>query len=273
MNRAFAIAACEMRILQRNLWLVVATVIMVLFALALTFAGSAPTGSLGVDMLTVSVASMTTLSVYLAPLLALMISFDAIAGDADRGSLALLLSYPASRGEVLLGKFMAHLSALAIAMVIGFGSAGAVAAWSGGAGTESLIALARLIVTSIILGAVFVTLGYFISSLASSSTAAAGMSAGLWLIFVVLYDLGLLGAVVMDQGGSFTQTLFPWLMVANPADAFRVWNIAGSDSVALTSGMTGAASALPVWAAPVSLLLWPLIGFGAARLAFRRIEP
>ena len=70
---------------RRNRWLLVATQIMVLFALALTFAGSAPTGTLGVDMLTVSVASMTTLSVYLAPLLALMISFDAIAGDVPWG--------------------------------------------------------------------------------------------------------------------------------------------------------------------------------------------
>ncbi|MBO9467942.1 ABC transporter permease [Tropicibacter sp. R15_0] len=273
MTRVLALASCEMKILRRNRWLVVATLIMVLFALALTFAGSAPTGTLGVDMLTISVASMTTLSVYLAPLLALMISFDAITGDADRGSLALLLSYPAGRGEVLLGKFIAHLGALAIAMVIGFGTAGAVAAWFGGAGAESLMALARLIATSIILGAVFVSLGYLVSALASSSTAAAGLSAGLWLIFVVLYDLGLLGAVVMDEGGAFTQSIFPWLMVANPADAFRVWNIAGSEGIALSSGMTGAAQALPVWAAPTSLLLWPLLGFGLARLAFRRIEP
>lgn len=273
MKRVFAIAQSEMLILRRNRWLVMATLIMVLFALALTFAGSAPTGSLGVDMLTVSVASMTTLSVYLAPLLALMISFDAIAGDADRGSLALLLSYPAGRGEVLLGKFLAHLSALSFAMIIGFGTAGAVAIWFGGAGAESLSALARLIVTSIILGAVFLTLGYLISSLAQGPTAAAGMAAGLWLIFVVLFDLGLLGAVVMDDGGSFTRSVFPWMMVANPADAFRLWNVAASDGVALATGMTGAAQALPVWAAPASLLLWPFLGFVAARAAFRRVEP
>ena len=187
MTRFLAIARAEMLILTRNRWLLMATVIMVLFALALTFAGSAPTGSLGVDMLTVSVASMTTLSVYLAPLLALMISFDSIAGDADRGSLGLLLTYPAGRGEVLLGKFLAHLTALGFSMIVGFGTAGAVAAWFGGAGEESLLALGRLIATSILLGAVFLTLGYLVSSLARSSTAAAGMSAGLWLIFVVLY--------------------------------------------------------------------------------------
>lgn len=273
MTRFLSIAATEMLILRRNRWLLMATVVMVLFALALTFAGSAPTGTLGVDMLTISVTSMTTLSVYLAPLLALMISFDAIAGEAERGSLSLLLSYPAGRGEILLGKFAAHLAALGFAMTVGFGSAGAIAAWSGGAGADSLIALARLIATSILLGAVFLALGYLVSALSRSATAAAGLSAGLWLVFVVLYDLGLLGAVVMDGGGNFTRSIFPWLMVANPADAFRVWNIAASDGVALASGMAGAAQTLPAWAAPASLAVWPVLAFLLARAAFKRVEP
>jgi Cu-processing system permease protein len=271
--RILAMTRSELLILRRNLWIFMATLIMLAFALALSFAGSAPTGTLGVDMLTVSVASMTTLSVYLAPLLALMMSFDAIAGDRERGSLALLLTYPAGRGEILAGKFLAHLAALTIAMVIGFGAAGAIAAWFGGAGAESLTALARLVATSILLGAVFLVLGYAISALASSTTSAAGLSAGLWLVFVVLFDLALLGAVVMDSGGAFTQSVFPWVMVANPADAFRIWNIAASDSVALTSGMAGAASALPGWAAPLSLLAWPVVGFLLARAAFRKVEP
>lgn len=273
MGRIAAIAGAEMLILRRNRWLFMATLIMVLFALALTFAGSAPTGTLGVDMLTISVASMTTLSVYLAPLLALMMGFDTIAGEADRGSLGLLLSYPASRGEILLGKGAAHVMALSIAMTVGFGTAGAVAAFSGGAGSESLIALVRLIGTSILLGSVFLVLGYALSALARDPASAAGLSAGVWLIFVVLYDLGLLGAVVMDAGGWFTQQVFPWVLVANPADAFRVWNMAASEGVAMTSGMAGAARALPVWAAPLSLLIWPVIGFALARAAFRRVEP
>ncbi|KIC13512.1 ABC transporter permease subunit, partial [Leisingera sp. ANG-Vp] len=138
---------------------------------------------------------------------------------------------------------------------------------------ESLMALGRLVLTSILLGAVFLVLGYALSALSSGATAAAGLSAGVWLVFVVLYDLGLLGAVVMDSGGVFTQKIFPWVMVANPADAFRLWNVAASESVALSSGMAGAASALPGWAAPVSLLLWPALGFLLACAAFRRVEP
>jgi Cu-processing system permease protein len=271
--RIFALARAEMLILRRNWWLMMATGIMVLFALALTFAGSAPTGTLGVDMLTVSVSSMTTLAVYLAPLLALMMSFDAIAGERDRGTLSLLLTYPAGRGEILMGKFLAQVTALGIATALGLGSAGIVAALYGGASNESLMALSRLIATATLLGAVFVALGYGVSALAKSPAAAAGLAASLWLVFVVLFDLGLLGAVVMDGGGMFTQKIFPWVMVANPADAFRVWNIAASEGVAIASGMGGAAKTLPNWAAPMSLLLWPLLAFVLARAVFRRVEP
>lgn len=273
LSRILAVASTEMLVLRRNRWLLVATLMMVVFAVALSLAGSAPTGTLGVDMLTVSIASMTTLAVYLIPLLALLISFDAIAGERDRGTLGLVLSYPASRAEILLGKAAAHIAALAIASVIGFGVAGAIAAGMGGVGPESLAALARLMATSVLLGAGFVALGYLISALAGSSAAAAGLSAALWLVFVVLYDLALLAAVVMDGDGAFTRSVFPWVMTANPADAFRLWNIAGTETVAIAAGMGGVADSLPRWAAPLSLVVWPALGFLLARSAFKRVEP
>ncbi len=272
-TRIMAIAATEFRIQTRNRWLASATVLMTLFALALTFAGSAPTGSLGVDLLTVSVASMTTLAVYLAPFLALMIAFDAIAGEAERGTLGLTLTYPLSRGEMLLGKFAAHLAVLAIAIALGLGSAG-VAAWlAGGAGPASVQALARLIATAILLGACFLALGYVASALSGSGAGAAGLAVALWLVLVVLYDLGLLGALVMDAGGGFTKHVFPWLLALNPADAFRLWNVSAAQEVALVSGMAGAGEALPGWAAPLSLLLWPVLALALARTVFERVEP
>ncbi len=271
--RILAIASVELRIARRNRWALTATGLMTLFALALTFAGAAPTGSLKADLLTVSVASMTTLAVYLAPLLALMIAFDAVAGEVERGGLALLLSYPVSRSEILLGKFTAHLSVLGFAMLIGFGSAGVAAALAGGASAESLVALIRLLATAILLGAAFLAIGYAVSAIARSAAGAAGLAAAVWLVFVVLYDLGLLGAVVFDNGGAFTRNVFPWLLALNPADAFRLWNVAGSESVALSTGMTGVASSLPGWAPLLSLILWPILGLGLARIGLGRVEP
>ena len=271
--RALAVALAEFRIARRNRWALTAALLMLLFALALTFAGSAPTGTLGVDLLTVSVASMTTLAVYLTPLLALLLSFDAVSGEKERGSLALLLSYRLTRGELLAGKLIAHLAVLAVAMAAGFGAAGLAAAAAGGAGPESVLALARLIGSSILLGATFLAIGYAVSALAGSMAGSAGAAVGVWLVLVVLYDLGLLGAVVADDGGFFTQELFPWLLTLNPADAFRLWNVAASGQMALATGMTGAADALPGGALLASLLLWPVAALGLARLAISRTDP
>ncbi|WP_417518047.1 ABC transporter permease [Minwuia sp.] len=273
MARILAISSIEYRIAMRNRWALMAILIMMLFSLALTFAGAGPTGALGVDLLTVSVASMTTLAVYLTPLLALLIAFDAISGEVERGSLALLLTYPVRRSEILLGKFVAHLAVLSVAMLIGFGAAGMAAFAFGGAGYESLIALGRLVIGSILLGATFLAIGYAVSALSRSVAGAAGTAIGVWLVLVVLYDLGLLGAVVFDDGGTFTRDIFPWLLAFNPADAFRLWSISASADVALATGMTGAGAALPSWVAPLSLVSWPVAALVAAQQIFRRIDP
>jgi Cu-processing system permease protein len=270
--RILAISSVECRVALRNRWALTATIVMMVFSLALTFAGAGPTGALGVDLLTVSVASMTTLAVYLTPLLALLIAFDAISGEVERGSLALLLTYPVGRGEILLGKFLAHLAVLSVAMVIGFGSAGAAAWFAGGANLQSVLALGRLVLGSMLLGATFLAIGYSLSAVSRSVAGAAGAAIGVWLVLVVLYDLSLLGAVVIDGGGAFTRNIFPWLLALNPADAFRLWSISGSGDVALATGMTGAGAALPAWAVPLSLLLWPLVALWAALHFFRRIE-
>ncbi|MCB1313678.1 MAG: ABC transporter permease subunit, partial [Sedimentitalea sp.] len=86
MTRVFAGAGTEMRIAMRNRWVAIAVVMMALFALVLSAAGSAPTGQIGADKLSVTVASLTSLAVYLVPLLALLMSFDAVAGEIERGT-------------------------------------------------------------------------------------------------------------------------------------------------------------------------------------------
>lgn len=277
MRAVFAIAGAELRIALRNLWVALAVGLMALFAAVLTFAGAGPTGSLGVDLLTVAVASLTTLTVYLAPLIALLLAFDAIAGEADRGTLALLLSYPVSRLAILVGKFAAHLCVLAFALAVGFGLAGvmaqAIGGETGGVSAASLQALVQLWWTAVLLGAAFLGLGYGISSLSRQPGVAAGLSIGLWLVLVVLYDLGMLGALVADNGGFFTRHVFPWMLAGNPADAFRVVNMPTGEAVALASGIGGAANAVSPVVALSALVLWSIGALVLSWVAFRRIEP
>ncbi len=82
MSRVLAAAGAEFRIALRNRWVTIAVAMMALFAAVLSAAGSAPTGQLGADKLSVTVASLTSLAVYLVPLIALLMSFDAIAGES-----------------------------------------------------------------------------------------------------------------------------------------------------------------------------------------------
>ncbi len=273
MNRILATATTEFRIALRNRWVAIALVLMAVFSLVLALAGSAPSGGLGVDRLSVIVASLTSLSVYLVPLLALLMSFDAIAGEVERGTLPLLLTYPVARGEVLLGKLLAHLGILALAVLVGHGLAAGVAFGFDTGSGAGLPALWRLSWTSVLLGATFLGAGYAVSALARRPSGAAGLAIGLWLGLVVLYDLGLLAGVVADDGGWFTTHAFPVALLANPADAFRLFNLSASQATAAAAGVGGAAAVIPVWHSLLSVLIWPFAALLLADLAFRKVIP
>ncbi len=272
MSRIFATASSEFRIAFRNRWVSIATGMMVLFALVLAAAGSAPTGDVGgVDRLSVTVASLTSLAVYLVPLIALLMSFDAVAGEVERGTLPLLLTYPVSRLQILLGKLAAHLSILALAVTLGYGVAAAVAVWSDPGAVKGLGALWRLIWSSVLLGATFLGAGYAISALSRRPSGAAGLAIALWLTAVVLYDLALLALIVTDGGGAFTTQALPLALLANPADAFRVFNLSAANAVAAAGGIGGAAAAIPLWQSAASLIFWPLAAIAFAVAAFRKV--
>ncbi|WP_159952339.1 ABC transporter permease subunit [Rhizobium sp. 18065] len=273
MSRIIATAISEFSIAFRNRWVSIATGMMVLFALVLAAAGSAPTGDVGVDRLSVTVASLTSLAVYLVPLLALLMSFDAVAGEVERGTLPLLLTYPVSRLQILLGKLLAHLAILALAVTLGYGAATLVAVWSDQDAIQGMGSLWRLIWSSVLLGATFLGAGYALSSLARRPSGAAGLAIALWLVAVVLYDLALLALIVTDSGGAFTTQALPFALLANPADAFRVFNLSAGEAVAAAGGIGGAAGAIPLWQSAASLVLWPLVAIAIAVAAFRKVTP
>jgi len=273
MISTFSIARLELLIAQRNMWVATSVILMAMFTVVLTLAGGAPSGAIGVDPLLVAVTSITTLSVYLVPLIGLLLSFDAVAGEAERGTLALSLTYPLSRGEILLGKFLAHLCVLAFAVAVGLGLTAGMTIWQYGTADLSFAPLIKLFLTSIALGAAFLGLGYLVSALVRQTGVASGIVIIIWLVCVVLYDLGLLGALVADNGGYFTKTVFPWLLVANPADAFRLFNMPDISVPELASGVGAAGAASSAPAQLVSLLVWPVFALVLAWLAFRRVEP
>lgn len=268
-----SIARLELLIARRNMWVATSVILMGLFTSVLTLAGNAPTGTLGVDPMIVAVTSITTLSVYLIPLIGLLLSFDAISGEAERGTLALNLTYPMSRAEILIGKFLAHFTVLAFAIAVGLGLTAALTIWQHPDAAVSFAPLGKLFVTSLALGSAFLGIGYLVSGLVRQTGVASGIVIIIWLVCVVLYDIGLLGALVADDGGSFTKNIFPWLLVANPADAFRLINMPDVSVPALSTGISAAGLSSGTLAQLTSLLLWPLLALFLAWTVFRKVDP
>ena len=275
MRNVLLIAIKEIQESLRNRWVLATTLLLAALALTLTLLGSAPTGSVGVRPLDVVIVSLSSLSVFLLPLIALLISHDSIVGEIERGTMLLLLSYPVGRWQVLLGKFAGHLAVLAFATILGYGVAVMVLATTGGEiDADSLNAFGILVASSILLGAVFIAIGYLISSLVRERATAAGIAIGVWLAFVVLYDMGLLGLLVVDQGRNISTSMLDALLLANPTDVYRMLTLGGTTGVSAFAGLAGLSSAMtlgePVLVA--ALLLWILLPLSLAAHAFSRRE-
>jgi Cu-processing system permease protein len=277
MHGVLTIAATEIRIGLRNRWIILSTLILLAFALILVLLGSAPGGEVKTDAVTVVVASLSTLSVYLVPLIALLLSFDAIAGEIDRGTLQLVLASPVSRGAVLVGKFLGHVAVLSIAVSFGYGIAGLVAFFANGGGDlMAFVGVGRLIASSVVLGATFIAIGYIASASVRQTGTAAALAIAIWLFAVVLYDLALLGGLLASQDGFFARDVFPWLLVFNPADAFRLYNMSAIDAAAVGSNLGGGVrSSLPLsgLATMLSPVAWTVIALGFSTYILKRVRP
>jgi Cu-processing system permease protein len=274
-SRILTIAGQEIRIGIRNRWILLATMILAVFSLALALLGSAPAGTLGVDRLTITVASLASLSVYLVPLIALLLAFDAICGEVERGTLLMTFSCPISRPEFLVGKALGHTLVLSFALVIGYGLTAGLLIAMGAGSLTGLVDFARLIATSILLGVCFLAIGYVLSALTRQSGTAAAAAIAAWLVLVVLYDLALLGALVANPSGVFASSVFPYAVLLNPADAFRLFNLAALGASELVGGMAGVSETLPFDPrfALLSLIAFVAVALTASAMLIRRITP
>lgn len=269
------IARREVLVGLRNRWVLATTLLLAALALSLTFLGSAPTGRVGVGALDIVIVSLSSLTIFLVPLIALLLSHDAIVGEVEGGTMALLLSYPVGRWQVIVGKFLGHLTILVFATAVGYGAAAVALALTGAdILMQSIIAFAVMVGSSVLLGAVFIAIGYLISATARDRGTAAGIAIGVWLLLALIYDMALLGALVVDQGRTITAGILDALLLLNPTDVYRLFNLSGFANVSQLAGMAGLAGS-SVWS-PAALLtalgLWAAIPLALAITVFARRE-
>ncbi len=270
MNAILCVAQKELKDGFRNRWIVAITLIFAILASGIAWFGAVASGVIGFTSIPNTIASLASLAVFIIPLIALLLAYNAIVGEDEEGTLMLLLTYPLSRAELLMGKLLGHTLILAISTVVGFGiSALMIMLFAAGVDTLALVkAFSLFISSSIILGMVFLSIAYLISASVAEKSKAAGIALIVWFFFVLVFDLGLLGLLVFTAGKLQPDAL-PYLMLLNPTDLFRLINMMGFEGG--TSLMSIATDLKLSYSALFAImLLWVVVPFGGAYLILRR---
>lgn len=219
---------------------------------------------------------------WLLPLIGLLVGYKAVAGEVDSGTGKILFTLPHSRLDVVVGKLVGRTLVLWATFLVGLVVALAVivALYD----ELAVAAIATFAVLSLLLGAVFVSIGVTISALTTSTTKAAAAVVGVFVFLYFVFDsfrlVGyylLTGSLAPAPGSSppAWYLLYPRL---NPIEAYSAaLNGLVSDLVHPEVFQYFASpDAVPVylsgWVAVLFLLVWlvvpPMLGY----LRFRRLD-
>ncbi|WP_138005064.1 ABC transporter permease [Halalkalirubrum salinum] len=256
------VGATEYRLAVRSRWVIALAGLFTLFgAMILTFSGSA----VGPEGLERVVASLASLAVYLVPLAALAFGYDAIVGREADGWLAVVLSLPIARRDVVVGTYLGRLLTLTGAVVVGFGFTGVLLLREFGAAYWG--SYLQFFVAAIVLAAAFLAIATLISTIAREKTHALGAALLVWVWFVLIHDLLSLGFVAAF---SLPDVALSALVLANPASAFRVLVLSGLGATTggFADALAGTALSTSVLAA--TLLAWCILPIATAAILIDR---
>ncbi len=222
MKEIFAIAKKEYMDNWRNKWIIAVSAIFLILTLVTSYFSKGKWS----DMST-TIAGMMLWVVLLISIISLMLGYATIVGEQEKGSLPLLLSYPVSREETILGKFLGLSCVIISTLLVGFGFAGIII---GIKAEINLIEYFSFIFASILFALVYLSIAIFFSSFLKKRSTAIGAVIFLWFLFSIIWDMILTGLLIINYGLNFIEKggwMAPnWYYIAaiiNPNEAFGIF--------------------------------------------------
>lgn len=257
----------------RNRWFILYTLCFSALALLVLIFSTVGGNIAGFSGFGRTAASIINLVLIFVPLIAIITGGVSISQERENGTLPYLLSHPINKDEVFLGKFLGLLIAIWFSILLGFGMAGLGVALSGGQGEISGYLLTVFL--SALLAACFLSIGFIVSVYSGKASKAIGVSVFLWLLFIILGDLGIMGTTIaMDLG---IKQVFV-LALLNPAEVFKIASVLVLSPRYEILGPVGIYAVRTFGQQGVFyilfgvMLLWVLIPFGYAYFVFTRLR-
>ncbi len=265
MTATFTMAGKEFEDRVRNGWILAISLAFAVFALVIGVSGFGIAGSVGATDSEATIISLTSLVLYLMPLLGLLLGYDGIAGEHEQGTLDLLRAYPVQATDLVLGKWLGLGTVLSVVLILGLAVPAGLAVASG----HPLVPWLVFAGLSIWLGAIFIALALWLSTLATQRGTVLGLALCLWLLVVILFDVGVIGLLVAT-GGNLPPGLVNGLFYLNPASLFRFLNLVFLVDHDTLAGMGFAVHTLPTWSLLAALTIWGAIPLALGIHALRR---
>lgn len=215
-----AIAVKEAKAGLRNRWFTLYTIIFAVLIIGFSLVALGASDLTGQAGFGQTSAGLLNLLLLMVPLIGLTVGAQMIVTDRENRSLDYLLAQPLTALEVYAGKFIGAAISLLLLLLIGFGGAGVVMAIKGGAGGVGDFAL--LVALTLLLGLAMLSVGYVVSSFSRQTAAALGIALTIWLLFVIVGDLGLMGSSMVL--GMSPETLLS-LTIINPLDVYKLVSV------------------------------------------------
>jgi Cu-processing system permease protein len=266
------IGAKEVRAGLRNRWFLLYTVLFLVLSIAfatVAIAGSTLTGQPGFGRTS---AGLMNLMLLIVPLIGLTIRAQAIVAEREDRFLEFQLAQPVAPAELYIGKYLGAAVSLILVLAFGLGVSGVILAVRGGAADAGDFLL--LVLLTMLLGLAMLSCGYLVSSFVPRSAAALGIAITLWLVFVMLGDLGLMGSAAVMK---MTPGTLLGLTLANPLDVYK---LAGVSLLQSSLDVLGPAGAYAIdrfgsgltWLLLALLALWVVVPLPIGYWLFRRTD-
>lgn len=201
---------------------------------------------------------------------AVVLAHRAIAGESESGSGKLLLGLPHTRRDVIVGKVLGRSAVVILSLVVGLVAALAVvlALYA----EFSPVDYAAFAAVTALYALAYVSLVVALSATTTSTSRAATLAVGAFLVFELLWGLVVTGLVYVAEGFRFTGAQPEWaqvLSVLAPSAAYQN-AVAG-----VLPGATVSAT-VPVylqgWVSLTVLALWAVVPVALGYLRYRRAD-
>jgi Cu-processing system permease protein len=194
LNAIYTVAKKEFMDNVRNKWILAMTIIFIL----LTIAASVMAGGGEMGEMDVTVGALLSIATILVPIIAIMLGYATISGEAESGALSVVLSYPVKRSEVLSGKFLGLGAVICFSVLLGFGSAGLII--SATTETTQWVGYLKFILLTMLIGLVYLSLSICCS--AKLKRRVTSLAAGIVIFFEAMIIGMIFFGLLYATGGS-----------------------------------------------------------------------